>query len=138
MGFRLVDHTADMAFEVRADSLEELFEDSAYAFYEAFVYTEKLREDEVVEVELRETEIDFLLYKWLTEILYLLDTSFFAAKKLDVKVEKCNGDYNLKAQMSGGKVSPQIIKTEPKAITMHNFQVEKVGREWKAFVIVDI
>jgi SHS2 domain-containing protein len=138
MGFRLLDHTADVAFEVTADSIDELFEDSAKAFYDSFIFLERLSVDLERELELRDTEIDFLLYKWLNELLFLLDTEFFAGKEIDVKIEKCDGEYNLRSFILGGKISPELVKTEPKAITMHNFRVERTEKGWRAFVVVDI
>ncbi|MBO8181995.1 MAG: archease [Archaeoglobus sp.] len=142
MDYRLLDHTADIAFEAFGASLDELFENAAKAFYDAFVMVENVRAEEERRIEVSEFEIDYLLYKWLNEILFLFDTEFFAAKNVSVSIKKEKKEYLLEANLLGGKIGPEMIKTEPKAITMHNFTVEKRKegeREfWYAHVVIDI
>ncbi len=140
--YRLLDHTADIAFEAFGSSLDELFENATRAFYDAFVMVEKVTIETEKKIEISDVEIDFLLYKWLNEVLFLFDTEFFASKNIDISIEKEKKEYLLKANLIGGRISPEIIKTEPKAITMHNFRVEKRkegNREfWYAYVVIDI
>ncbi len=133
MKYKFIDHTADIAFEVYGKDLAELLENASYAFYEAFVYTEKVQKEYEKELEIDAEEPDYLLYKWLNELLYLFDTEFFAAKEVKIKVE------NNKAigKLIGGKFDSSMVKVEPKAITMHKFKVEK-NDIWKAFVVIDI
>jgi len=134
MKYRFIDHTADVAFEVYGKNLDELFENATMAFYDAFVYVEKLGEDKIVEVEVEDEDVDYLLFKWLNELLYLFDTEFFGGKKVEVKVE----NNKAKGKLVGGRLTPEIIKVEPKAITLHKFKVEKRGDTWYAYVVVDI
>ncbi len=134
MKYRFVDHTADIAFEVYGKDLSELIENASYAFYEAFVYVEKISSDVNREIEVEAESEDMLLYSWLNELLYLFDTEFFAAKEISVKV---NG-YSAKGKLIGGRFTPELVKVEPKAITLHKFKVEKVDGGYKAFVVVDI
>jgi SHS2 domain-containing protein len=138
MEYRLIDHTADIAFEAFGDSLEELLRNSARAFYDALVFTDKLKNGIKKEIEIEDYDADYLLYKWLNELLFLFDTEFFAAKEVDVSVTKSDGKLILKGNLMGGKLTPEMIRTEPKAITMHKFKVEKREKGWYAFVIVDI
>jgi SHS2 domain-containing protein len=141
MDYRLLDHTADVAFEAFGSSLDELFENATKAFYDAFVVVEKVPAEIERKVDLRDYEVDFLLYKWLSEVLFLFDTEFFAAKNISLKIEKEENEYLLTGNLMGGRITPEIIKTEPKAITMHNFRVEKRDGEreyWYAYVVIDI
>ncbi len=133
MKYRFIDHTADIAFEVYGDSIAELIENASYAFYEAFVDTSKLSEDVEKSVEVEADEVDMLLYKWLNELLFLFDTEFFAAKRVTVSVD----EKLAKGVLKGSRFTPEMVKVEPKAITMHKFKVEKNGG-YKAFVVVDI
>ncbi|WP_457549609.1 archease [Archaeoglobus sp.] len=138
MRYKFVDHTADVAFEVFGNSLEELIENATYAFYDAFVYTEKLDEDRELEVNVEADSPDYLLYNWLNHLLFAFDTEFFGGKKVEfVKVE---GGEILKAtgRIKGGTLKPEIVKVEPKAITLHNFVVEKKNGRWYAYVVIDI
>ncbi len=134
MKYRFVDHTADIAFEVYGKNLSELIENASYAFYEAFVYVEKISSDTDKKVEIEAENEDMLLYSWLNELLYLFDTEFFAAKKVSVVVS----GYSAKGELVGGRFTSELVKVEPKAITMHKFKVEKVDGGYKAFVVIDI
>ena len=132
--YRFVEHTADIAFEVEAESVEELFVDAANAFYEAFCNRDLVKEEEEKSLELEEDDIEHLLYSWLNEILFLFDAKHFAAKEINVSV----GNNTLKAKLIGGKITPEAVKLEPKAITMHKFRVERKDGKYYVFVIVDI
>ncbi|RLI78560.1 archease [Archaeoglobales archaeon] len=137
MKYRFIDHTADIAFEVFGKNLNELFENATLAFYDAFVHTEKLG-DETVEVEVEAEDVDYLLFKWLGELLYLFDTEFFGGKTCEVEVLTEPPNKTAKGRIVGGRLTPEMIKVEPKAITLHNFKVEKKNGGWYAFVVIDI
>ncbi len=134
MKYRFIDHTADIAFEVYGNSLEELLENSAYAFYEAFVKVDAIKEAETRTVEVEADEEDLLLYRWLNELLFLFETQFFAGKKVKVSIK------NMKAEgtIIGGKFGREAVKVEPKAITMHKFGIRRENGKLAAFIVVDI
>uniref|UniRef100_A0A7J2TL82 Protein archease n=1 Tax=Archaeoglobus fulgidus TaxID=2234 RepID=A0A7J2TL82_ARCFL len=134
MKYRFIDHTADIAFEVYGNSLEELFENSAYAFYEAFVKSEAIREEEKKLVKVEAEDEDLLLYRWLNELLFLFETQFFAGKKVKVKI----GNKELEGEIIGGKFGREAVKVEPKAITMHKFGIRRENGRFVAFIVVDI
>lgn len=134
MRYRFIDHTADIAFEVFGKNLEELFENSAYAFYEAFVDTSKLKGSEKRFVEIEAEEEDLLLYRFLNELLFLFETQFFAGRRVKVRIE----GGKAVAEIEGGKFGREAVKVEPKAITMHKFGIRKEGEGFVAFVVVDI
>ncbi|MCX8172241.1 MAG: archease [Archaeoglobaceae archaeon] len=134
MRYRFVDHTADVAFEVYGKNLEELLENSALAFYDAFVDKRKIKgfEKKVVEVE-AEGE-DLLLYRWLNELLFIFDTQFFAGKRVKVIIE----NNRVRGEIEGGKFGRDAVKVQPKAITMHKFGIRREDGKLIAFVVVDI
>ncbi|MCX8151469.1 MAG: archease [Archaeoglobaceae archaeon] len=132
--FRYLDHTADIAFEVWGKSFEELIENASYAFYNAFVHLDKIKEKEKKEIEVHGEEIDIVLYRWLNELLFLFDTEFFAAKKVKVYAE----NLKVRGELIGSRFTRELVRVEPKAITMHKFRVEKRDDEYYAFIVVDI
>ncbi|HIP62889.1 MAG TPA: archease [Archaeoglobus profundus] len=136
MKYRFVNHTADIAFEVYGDEIDELIKNATLAFYDAFVDVSKLGSSIEKKLEVEAESIDYLLFNWLNELLYLFETEFFAGKDVDVEVSEDNG-FKAKGIIKGDKVYPEIVKTEPKAITFHKFRVEKKDK-WTAFVIIDI
>jgi len=137
MRYRFIDHTADIAFEAFGKNLEELLVNATLAFYEAFVYVEKLDVNRTLNVSVEADSADYLLYDWLNELLYAFDTEFFAGKDLNVDVKE-NGNLKAEGVIKGGTLKPELVKVEPKAITLHNFVVEKKNGMWRAFVVVDI
>lgn len=138
MRYRFVDHTADVAFEVFGKDLRELIENATLAFYEAFVYTEKLEENRSLEVKVSADSPDYLLYNWLNELLFAFDTKFFGGKRVEKIDVVENEGFKAEGVIIGGTLKPEIVKVEPKAITLHNFTVEKKNGMWRAYVVVDI
>lgn len=137
MKYKFIDHTADIAFEVYGSDLRELFENAALAFYDAFVDTSKLRMEREVKVECEGEDVEIALYRWLNELLYLFDTEFFAAKNVKAEVEESDS-IKATGALKGGKFSAEMVKVEPKAITLHKFRVEKTDKGYVAFIVVDI
>ncbi len=136
MKYRFIDHTADIAFEIFGRTLEELMENATLAFCDAFVYTEKLENGLEKEIEVKGEAEDMLLYHWLNELLFLFGTEFFVALRAEVEIER-EGTLKARGKLYGGKLKAGAVKVEPKAITLHNFKVER-NDEWHAFVVVDI
>lgn len=134
MRYRFIDHTADVAFEVYGKNMEELLENSAYAFYEAFVDTSRLKGSEKKVFDVEAEEEDLLLYRFLNELLFLLETHFFAGRKVKVRID----GNKATAEIEGGRVVREAIKVEPKAITMHKFGIRKDGDRLVTFIVVDI
>ncbi len=138
MRYRFVDHTADVAFEVFGRDLSELIENATLAFYEAFVYVDKLGESRRLDVNVEADSPDYLLYNWLNELLFAFDTKFFGGKRVDCVRVKENDILKAEGVIVGDSLKPEIVKVEPKAITLHNFEVEKKNGVWRAYVVVDI
>lgn len=134
MKYRFINHTADIAFEVFGNNLNELFENATMAFYNAFVHVERLEENRSVEVEVEAESVDYLLFKWLNELLYLFDTEFFGGRRCEVEAS----ENKAKGKVVGNTSTPENIKIVPKAITLHDFKVERRNGEWYAFVVIDI
>ncbi len=133
-GYKFIEHTADVGIEIYGDSLINLLENATIAFFDAFVFLDKIKESKSIDIVVKADSEDYLLYKWLNELLYLLNVEYFAAKNVKVEIN----DLTAKGRLKGDSVYPEIIKTEPKAITFHKFKVEKKNDKWFAFVIIDI
>ena len=135
--YRFIDHTADIAFEVTASSLGELLRDAALAFYEAFTFQDLIGESVERKIVVSEDSPDYLLFAWLNELLYMFDTEHFAGRRVEVEVTEGNG-LHARGKIAGDSLTPEKVRLEPKAITLHNFRVEKRNGGWYAYVVVDI
>ncbi|MEM1577819.1 MAG: archease [Candidatus Pacearchaeota archaeon] len=138
MSYKFLEHTADALFEVNAKNIEKIFIDAAKALTEIQVNIKKVKRKEKYEINIKDKDIEQLLFNWLSELIFVKDTKQLIFSKFDVKIEK-NDYYILKAICYGEKINPkQEPKADAKAITMHEFKLWKENSIWKARVLVDI
>lgn len=137
MRFKTIDHTADIGIEVQADSLRELFEGAAYAMLSLMVDPAEVRQWETRELSLKAGDIDELMFVWLNELLFMVDSdglllSGFEVKRID--------ETGLEAVVRGEPLDLRRhrIEEEIKAATYHGLLVEKSGDGWMARVILDV
>lgn len=129
---------ADLAFEVEADSLDELFSLSAQALFEAMVELEDVRPDQEVLISLSAEKLDNLLFDWLAELVYQKDVDAQVFSQFEVSISE-NGDYKLDGRARGEPINPSRhrLKTDVKAITYHMFKLEKKDKGYHARVVLD-
>lgn len=130
---------ADVAFVAEGKTLEELFATCALATFEVMADTEKVESKEKIEIELKQDEIDKLLFDWLAELIYLKDAKEMFFGKFDLKIDK-KDKYILRGQVFGEKIDykKHKVKVDVKAVTLHLFEVKKVRNNWNARVVLDI
>lgn len=131
------EHTADLGLRIRAADLDTLFVEAAQCLFSAVVEDlATVQPVQRIDIKLDGTEIDFLLFDWLRELLYHFDADHLLFGKFEVKVH----DGGLTATAWGESLDPSRhnLEHEVKAITYHHLRVEKIGDEWEAEVIVDI
>ena len=131
--------TADAAFEVVGQTLEELFRDAAIATFEVMVDMKSVEPVITREIELKNEAVDNLFFDWLSELVYLKDADALLFSKFDVSIKK-NDFYELKATASGETINQEKhpLRSDVKAVTYHMFEVKKTGENWSARVILDI
>lgn len=137
MGYRILDHTADVGLEVQAPTLEELFESAALGMTAIFVSGE-IHANEKMDLALKADNLENLLHDWLSEINYL----FLVRQKVFCKfvvheVQECA----LKATCYGEAYEPErhFYNTEIKAVTYHQMAIaEKTPHVWHARVFFDL
>ncbi len=138
--FRIIEHTADIAVEVRAPDLEKLFLYSAEAWLNAVVYTEPATSGEMKEIKLESSSLEVLLVEFLGELNYLLNTKrwiYLNTEKISIKQ---NGKFKLTAVIKGTKLNGINVKlkNEIKAITFHQMNIERTESGFKTKIIFDI
>ncbi|MDO8627300.1 MAG: archease [Candidatus Diapherotrites archaeon] len=132
--------TADIAFEVSANSLKELFEDSARAVFEVMVETKTVKPKIKKKISLKTETPEKLLYDLLSEIVFLKDKYGMVFCSAKIKLTEGKNSLNLSAEFFGDKADPntQKLGQDIKAVTLHKFFVRKEKNKWKAFVLLDI
>lgn len=135
--FELFEHTADLGLRVQASTLDELFIDAAQGLLAMLVANSAdVRLVETKTVVLAADDVPYLLFDWLTELLYAFETEKLLFSQFELKVE-CN---TLTASCSGEQMDEgrHRMEHEVKAITYHGLRVEQIESGWHAEIIVDI
>ncbi len=135
--YEFFSHTADLGLRVRAATLDELFADAARGLVRMLVANPEAVEcvDERT-FSLQSDNIEYLLFDWLSELLYLFETSAWLPGQVAVSVQA----NRLEATCRGEAVDRDRhnLEHEVKAITYHNLRVEQENGAWIAELIVDI
>jgi len=130
---------ADLAFQAEADSLEGLFEEAAKAVMEAMANTSTLDAKGTTKISVQAENVEDLLYKFLSQIVYLKDAEAILFKEIRVSIAK-DGGYSLTAEGVYDNIDPsrQELRMDVKAVTYHMFSVAEERGHWKCTVVVDI
>lgn len=136
--YEVFEHTADLGLRVTAPSCEALFAEAGRGLFSLFVAEGSIvGNTEEREFELNETELPFLFFDWLSELLHLFETEDVLLSEFHVRLTPTG----LTAVVRGEKVDRERhrLEHEVKAITYHQLKVEEhTDGGWAAEVIVDI
>lgn len=135
MRFRFLEHTADVKFQAYGKSLEEAFENSALAMFSS-MYDGKVSSKLKKKIKVKGKDYESLLYNFLEELLFLLDSKNFFVSK--VKVQKIK-NLNLTANLAGDDVKNYKTNLDVKAITYNSMFVRQISC-WKFVcqVVLDV
>jgi SHS2 domain-containing protein len=137
MGYKLIDHTADLGFEVISGSERGLFADAVLAMFDLIADLDGVQAAEQRNLTIEGMDRTDLLINFLRETLYLFNGEGFLLKEVAVTVLS---DIRIVATVSVENYDPDrhTIKTELKAVTYHQAYVRKIDGIWKAQVIFDV
>ncbi len=137
--FEYLEHTADLKFRSYGNSLSECFINCAKAFTHSLVDLDSIEKDKKRELKVEGDELDLLLHDFLSELLFLFETETLLFSEYDIEVVG-DGGFILKATVWGEVYDPgrHMLKTEIKAVTLHDLYVKKIKGRWVAQVLCDI
>src|SRR5881394_2140284 len=133
--------TADIAFEATGRDLEELFRDAADATTNVMIDNiEAIYPRETRQIELSNDKLDMLLFDLLQEVIFLKDAERLLLRMREVQIAQRNENYFVKATAEGESLDPERHhqRADVKAVTLHEFSVERTEGGWKARVLLDI
>lgn len=133
--YRYLDHTADLAVEIRGKTLGELFINAGRAIFETMV-AGSVPVDRTASFCLRADTREDLLLDWCRELLYRFSVRGFIPQRYVVKIH----GLLLTARLRGSHFNLQRnkIKMEIKNATYHHLQVAKLKTGFKAIIIFDV
>ena len=135
--YETFEHTADLGLRVAAGSREDLFAEAARGLFSMIVPDlASVRLTQTRELTIAGQEIDYLLFDWLNELLYIFDTQRLLLADFEVRLN----DDGLIATTRGEAYDPKRhrLDHEVKAITYHGLRVDEDETGWRGEVIVDI
>jgi SHS2 domain-containing protein len=133
--------TADIAFETTGRNLAELFRDAADATMNVMIDNlDAIEPRETRHIELSNDKIDMLLFDFLQELIYFKDAELLLVRVRDAQISEEDEKYFLKAEAAGEPLDAarHHQRADVKAVTLHDFSVEKDDGGWKARVLLDI
>jgi SHS2 domain-containing protein len=135
MKFKFLEHTADIKFQAFGKNLNEAFENSALATFNA-MYPEKIAAKIKKSIKVKGKDIESLLYNFLEELIVLLDSKNFFLSNCNVKINK--EKLELKAELVGDNAKNYSIGLDVKAITYNEMFVKKGKEMWVCQVVIDV
>ncbi len=135
MKFKFLPHTGDIKFIANGNSIKEIFENSALALFKA-LSEKKPKENKIVKVNVNGKDLENLMYNFLEEFLFLLDSENFIGskiKKLKIDIKK----LKIECEVSGDDAKSYKI-SHIKAVTYSEMVLEKKGKGWIAQIVLDV
>ena len=111
--FRFLDHMSDVYVEVRAENINEAFEEAGKSVFETMTDLKSIDNKGKIRVELEAEDLEALLFDWLGELIYIFDTKNLIFSKFSLKVtEVSNNRYELTADLFGEEFDPKKHEME--------------------------
>jgi SHS2 domain-containing protein len=135
--YTLIDHTADFGIHVYGSNSKELFANAAWALFDLITEMDQLTGLDSCHIEVSGDDWCDLMVNWLREVLYLWNGKELLVKKVSIL---SLSETKLSATVEYDAFNPDrhVIKTEIKAVTYHQIQVNSSPAGWEAMIIFDI
>jgi len=133
--------TADIAFEATGRDLPELFSDAADATINVMIDNlDSIEPRETRHIDLSNDELDMLLFNFLQELIYFKDAERLLLRVRHAQIQVKDEKYFWKAEVAGEPLDAarHHQRADVKAVTLHDFSVEKKDGGWRARVLLDI
>lgn len=137
---KFLDHTADVFFVAKGETLKELFEQCAFAVEETMVNIAKVKPVQKLKILGESEKVDNLLFDFIDDLIFFKDYKQLVFSKFVFDIQEKEGKYHLTCFAFGEKIDNDRHepKVDVKAVTRHLFEVKKVDGGWKAQVLIDI
>lgn len=142
MPYQYVDDatTADVAFEAYGASLEELLIAAWEATLSLMVEEPtRLQSYELRRITVENEDPEMLLFELLGELLYYKDAEGILLKLAETELEIHGKHYRFQAGARGERIDRErhALGVDIKAVTLHQFRVERIENGWEARVVLE-
>jgi SHS2 domain-containing protein len=139
--YRVIEEAAlaDCAFEIDGRDLHDLFETAALALAELMVDPTTVATTVRRRITVSAPALDLLLYDWLGELIFRKDRDREVFPRTTVRIIESE-DATLVADVAGGRLDAPgtALRADPKAVTLHQFALERAREGWRARLVIDI
>jgi SHS2 domain-containing protein len=138
---RMLDHTADVGFEIEAPTLEDLFDETRRALLMTMFERPPERGEEERPVRLSAADLEILLVRWINELVYCIQGAGFVPVHAEIQIREADeGSFFLEALLAGAPLELESYgwQGEIKSATFHGLDVTQGNEGWRAQVILDV
>ncbi len=135
--FETFDHTADIGLRIHAATRDELFVEAARGLTSLLVENaDDVRPEQSETIRVVGTQLDYLLFDWLNELLFRFESVGFLGRDFSVRIDA----DGMEASMVGEPCdrARHRLAHEVKAITYHGLFVQQTDVDWIAEMVLDI
>jgi SHS2 domain-containing protein len=120
--YQIIDHTADILVRTSGKTMNEAFENAAYALFDTMCDASTVRPLKIKKVECEAPDLEQLLVDWLSRLLFLCDVDDMLFSDFQVNIT----GTKLTARIRGEKLDADRhqLKTDVKAVTYHMLEVD--------------
>jgi SHS2 domain-containing protein len=141
--YEILEHPADVGFLAYGATLAELFENSPLAMCSLACAAEKIEERLQRQINARGSDIESLLYAWLAEVLAIADGDQLVFRRVcvsDLREPSGGVAGEVRGVAHGERFDRErhTAGTYVKAVTLHQFQIERSGKGFRARVFLDL
>jgi len=131
--FKFMSHTGDVKFQAYGKNLNEIFENMALAVSHILSRGKGIKPVKTRKIEVEGDDDKALLYNFVEELIFLLDSENFAVSSAKVKIT----GNKLAAEVSGDDASNYDLD-QIKAATYAEMYIEKREGRLEAQMVVDV
>jgi len=133
-----IEHTADVGVELEAPDLKAAFELAAASMFDLMCDLDTVGSTvaRTVRATSREGDLEGLMVRWLTELLYVLAAEGLLLSRFDIRNLESG---RIEADVAGEPLDHErhALKCELKAVTYHDLAVDQSDGVWSVRVIFD-
>jgi SHS2 domain-containing protein len=135
--YETFDHTADIGVRVFGRTVEEVFVNAAYALFDQLTDLRKVEDRATKKISVEGADREDLLIRWLGELLFLCQGRGYLFKEFSILHLDSK---SLRAIVRGEIFDPSRhrFKTEIKAVTYHQVEVQQKDDGWEGKVVFDV
>ena len=138
---RMLEHTADVGFELEAPTLESLFGEARQALLMTVFERPPQRGEGEYSVQLSAPDLETLLVRWINELVFFIQGEGRVPVRADIRIGESGGEgFFLEARIAGAPLDLEGHgwRGEIKSATFHGLDVTQGGEGWRARVILDV